>query len=169
MAVNVLTTYGSDHNANAFKYKFYDATENKIRDCKIYVPFSQFKNSGFEFKRLIGPDKTNNISARLYKNNKKIQMTYKHELKERWFVTNILFRDLNSFFVYDYKDEKCYGTNPSLLIDATYYRASKKDSNSNFNINKFFGDYYLTKEKGSGYVVGSLKQNKNLWSKKKDT
>ena len=158
----MLTTYGSDHIANAFKYKFYDATEKKIRDCKIYVPFSQFKNSRFEFKRFIGPDKTNNISVRLYKNNKKIQMTYKHELKERWFVTNILFRDLNSLFVYDYKDGKCYGTNPSLFIDPTYYRATKKDSNSNFNSNKFFGDYYLTKEKGSGYVVSSLKQNKNL-------
>ena len=89
-------------------------------------------------------------------------MTYKHELKERWFVTNILFRDLNSFFVYDYKDGKCYGNNPSLFIGATYYRATEKDSNSNFNINRFFGDYYLTKEKRSRYVVGSLKQNKNL-------
>ena len=39
------------------KYKFYNTVEEKIRDCKIYSPFSHYKGNGFEFQRIIGPKK----------------------------------------------------------------------------------------------------------------
>ena len=47
----------------SYKYKFYDTVEKKIRDCKIYSPFSHYKGNGFEFQRTIGPKKM--IQSRL--------------------------------------------------------------------------------------------------------
>ena len=33
----------------SFKYKFYNAVDNQIINCKIFSPLSQFKYSSFEF------------------------------------------------------------------------------------------------------------------------
>ena len=35
----------------SYKYKFWDTVEKKIRDCKIYSPFSHFIEKGFMFER----------------------------------------------------------------------------------------------------------------------
>ena len=43
--------YPKTIDENSYKYKFYDTVEKKIRDCKIYSPFSHYKGNGFEFKR----------------------------------------------------------------------------------------------------------------------
>ena len=47
--------------------------KKKIRDCRIYLPFSHFKNNGFEFQRILPPSGKENISIRLYENKKKIK------------------------------------------------------------------------------------------------
>ena len=36
---------------NSYKYKFWDTKEKKIRDCKIYLPYSQLLAKGFNFER----------------------------------------------------------------------------------------------------------------------
>ena len=35
----------------SYKYKFWDTTEKKIRDCQIYSPFSKLIGKGFNFER----------------------------------------------------------------------------------------------------------------------
>ena len=43
-------TYPNIIDKNCYKYKFYDPVDKKIKDCKIYSPFSHFKENGFEFQ-----------------------------------------------------------------------------------------------------------------------
>ena len=58
---------------DSFSYKFFDTVEKKIRDCRIYSPFSHFKNNGFKFQRIIPPQGKENVSIRLLKKIKKFK------------------------------------------------------------------------------------------------
>ena len=135
-------------NDNCFNYKFFDTVEKKIRDCKIYSPFSHFRNNGSEFQRIIPPSGKENISIRLYENNKKTQSVFMHDYKKNWYVSNLNFRDIISLFVYDEQDRKWYGKNPNLYIEATYDAITTKKPSSEFDVNKFFADFNLNKKKG---------------------
>ena len=65
--------YPKTINENSYKYKFFDTVEKKIRDCKIYSPFSHYKENGFEFKISIGPKKQEMISFSLFDDYKKLR------------------------------------------------------------------------------------------------
>ena len=67
--------YSNEKNNNLYKYKYYDTTKEKIKDCEIYSPFSLFKCNGLTFQ-----------------NKKKIQ---KNLLKH---VFLIIIKKLNIFF-----------------------------------------------------------------------
>ena len=56
---------------NCYKYKYFDTVDKKIKDCKIFSPFSLFKGNGFEFERSIPLKNKDNVSIRLYENNEK--------------------------------------------------------------------------------------------------
>ena len=92
---------------------------------------------------------------------------FTHDYKKNWYVSNLNFRDINSLFVSDEQDQKCYGTSPLLFIEATYYAVTTKKANTEFDANKFFADFYLNKKKGSGYVVGNFDERKKLNSQGK--
>ena len=82
----------------------------------------------------------------------------------KWYVSNLDFRDLNSLFAYDEQDRKWYGTSPLLFIEATYYAVTIKKTNAEFDVNKFFADFYLNKKKGcslGGYMLETLMKAKN--------
>ena len=83
-----------------------------------------------------------------------------HDYKKNQYVSNINFRDVNSLFVYDEQDKKWYGTSPLLFIEATHITTTK--TNSEFDVNKSFADFYLNKKVGSGYVVGNFEERKKL-------
>ena len=55
--------------------------KKKIRNCKIYSPFSHYKGNGFGFKRLIGPKKEEKISVSLFDAYKKIKTTLLHNYR----------------------------------------------------------------------------------------
>ena len=44
-----LLSYQENVDLFSWRYKFYDITDNQIKDCKIFSPYMQFKNKGFEF------------------------------------------------------------------------------------------------------------------------
>ena len=52
--------------------------QKKIRNCKIYSPFSHYKGNGLKFKRIIGPKKEGAISVSLFDDYKKIKTTFIH-------------------------------------------------------------------------------------------
>ena len=79
---------------------------------------------------------------------------FTHDYKKNWYVSNLNFRDINSLFVSDEQDRKWYGTSPLLFIEATYYAVTTKKTNEEFDVNKFFADFYLNKKKGSGRICG---------------
>ena len=42
--------YSKEINNNLYKYKYFDTTKEKIKDCEIFSPFSLFKCNGFTFQ-----------------------------------------------------------------------------------------------------------------------
>ena len=42
--------YQEDINLHGWKYKFYDIKDNQVKDCKIFLRYTQFKNKGFAFQ-----------------------------------------------------------------------------------------------------------------------
>ena len=99
----------------SYKYKFYDTVDKRIRDCKLYLPFSHFKGNGFEFQRIIGPKKNDTVSVNLFDYNKKIKTTFIHNFKEINLYTNIIYRDRNSLFLKDSLTGKWYGIRENLF------------------------------------------------------
>ena len=140
------------------KYKFYDTVDKRIKDCKIYLPFSHFKGNGFEFQR-IGPKKNDTVSVSLFDDNKKIKTTFIHNSKEINYYTNIIYRDMNSLCVKDALTGKWYSTSENLYHGAIYYATKMKMP---FNISKFWGDFYEVQKKGAGYVKGTLRDWQKL-------
>ena len=43
-------SYQENVDLFSWKHKFNDITDNQIKDCKFFSPFTQFKNIGFEFE-----------------------------------------------------------------------------------------------------------------------
>ena len=62
---------------NCYKYKYFDTVEKKIKDCQIFLPFTLFKDNGFEFERFIAP-KSKDVSIRLFENNTQTQYIFTH-------------------------------------------------------------------------------------------
>ena len=118
-------TYPKIIDENNFKYKFYD-TVKKIRDCKIYLPFSHFKGNGFEFQRIIGKDKNDKVSVSLFYNNKKIKTTFMHNNEHIWHFANIIYRDRNVIFMKDWRSGKWFTTSQNLFSEAMYYATRTK-------------------------------------------
>ena len=149
-------------NDNCYNYEFDDTIEKKIRDYKIYSPFSLFKDNGFEFERSIGQYKKDNVSIRLFDNYTKIQYLFTYDFDNRRVYGNNIYRDINLIFTYDKKNNQWYGTNPNLLLEATYF-ATKE--NVHFNTIKFSKKFYGIKKKGSGFLVETLGERKKLNSR----
>ena len=42
--------YSNEKNNNLYKYKYYDTTEEKIKDYEIFSPFYLFKYNGLRFQ-----------------------------------------------------------------------------------------------------------------------
>ena len=96
-------TYPNVIEENSYKYKFYDTVDKKIKDRQIYSPFSHFKRNGFEFERLIGPNKDDTVSVSLFDSYKKIKITFTHKMNNINHYANIIFRDKSSLFIKDFR------------------------------------------------------------------
>ena len=136
--------YPKTINESSYKYKFYDTVEKKIRDCKIYSPFSQNEGNWFELKRIIRPKKEDTISVSLFDDYKKIKTTVIHNYIDIWYYTNIIYRDRNSLFIKDSRTGKWFGTSENLFHEATHYATKTKNP---FDVSNFFWDFYEVKKK----------------------
>ena len=81
-------------------------------------------------------------------------------------IFKILIFNVKSLFVYDEQDKKLYGTSPLLFIEVTHITTAK-NTNAEFDVNKFFADFPLNRKLGSGYEVGNIKERKKLNSQRK--
>ena len=70
---------------NSFSYKFFDTIEKKKLETAEFIHHSR-QIHGFEFQRILPPSGKENVSIRLYENNKKIQTVFMHDYKKNWYI-----------------------------------------------------------------------------------
>ena len=145
---------------NAFKYRFWDQVENKIRNAEIYSPYMQLTGKGLYFAQ-----KGTNIQyvVRLDRELKQVH-SYFYSDKIRELTFNIgkqWFDEINLFFVKDEnlpdrfigKRQQWYSTNPNFFVESI----CAKVLDQNFNESQFAKKYYNDDKKGN-YVIGSFRQ-----------
>ena len=134
-------SYGENMDLCNWKYKFYGIKDNQIKDCKIFSPYTQFKNKGFEFmdvkkkkkNRVVIDDQNKNIVCNL-------------NWKQCLFDFDARYRDQKFVFVFDQSTRTLFTSNifikaPTIENDE-YLRYAK-----NFDINTFFTDWFVSKNK----------------------
>ena len=152
----------------AFKYRFWDETENKIRNAEIYSPYTQLTAKGLYFTQ-----KGTNIQyvVRLDREIEQIH-SYFYSDKIRALTYQIgyqHFQEINLFFVKDEnlpdrfvgKRQQWYSTNSKFFIEAL----CAKTTNQNFDESQFVKKYYNDDKKGQ-YVIGDFRRRRNLGSRK---
>ena len=131
--------YPDEMKNNLYKHKYYDTTEEKIKACEIFSPFSLFKCNGFTSE-----NKTDFVQMRLFDNYTKTEYIFVHDSEDGSKFANAMFRDRNSIFVKDRNTIKWYGTNADVFLEASNYAIIQK---GNFSATEFFWDYYAVKKK----------------------
>ena len=152
----------------AFKYRFWDETEKKIRNAEIYSPYLQLTSKGLYFTQ-----KGTNIQyvVRLDREIKQIH-SYFYSDKIRDLTYQIGYQhfiEKNLFFVKDEnipdrfigKRQQWYTTNIDFFIEAI----CAKTINKNFNESEFAKKYYNDDKKGQ-YVIGDFRKRRNLGSRR---
>ena len=152
----------------AFKYRFWDETEKKIRNAEIYSPYLQLTSKGLYFIQ-----KGTNIQyvVRLDRELEQIH-SYFYSDKIRELTYNIgrqKFDEMNYFFVKDEtlpdhfigRKRQWYTTNNTFFYEAMCAKVLDK----NFNESRFAKKYYNDDKKGN-YVIGNFRQRRNLGSNK---
>ena len=171
--VSVANNFYFDRNSKnlknyAFKYKFWDETEKKIRNAEIYSPYLQLTSKGLYFTQ-----KGTNIQyvVRLDRELEQIHSYfYSDKIRDLTYQIGYQhFTDKNLFFVKDEtlpdrfvgKRQQWFSTNNEFFIDAICAKAS----NQNFNESQFAKKYYNDDKKGH-YVIGDFRTRRNLGSRK---
>ena len=152
----------------AFKYRFWDETEKKIRNAEIYSPYLQLTSKGLFFTQ-----KGTNIQyvVRLDKEIEQIH-SYFYSEKIRDLSYNLgskWFQEINLFFVKDEnvpdrfvgKRQQWFSTNISFFTEAFCAKVLDK----NFNESQFAKKYYNDDKKGL-YVIGDFRRRRTLGSRR---
>ena len=152
----------------AFKYRFWDEVEKKIRDAEIYSPYLQLTSKGLYFIQkgtnipfVVRLDKEIEQIHSYFYSDKIRELTY--QIGHQW------FEEMNYFFVKDEnmpdrfigRRQQWYMTNKSFFSEAL----CAKVTNKNFNESEFVKKYYNDDRKGE-YVIGNFRQRRNLGSRK---
>ena len=152
----------------AFKYRFWDETEKKIRNAEIYSPYTQLTAKGLYFTQ-----KGTNIQyvIRLDRELEQIHSYfYSDKIRDLTYQIGYQhFQEINLFFVKDEnlpdrfvgKRQQWFSTELSFFIEAL----CAKTTNQNFNESQFAKKYYNDDKKGQ-YVIGDFRRRRNLGSRK---
>ena len=151
---------------DTFKYKFYDVSDQKIKDAKIYSPFNHFKNNGFFFRVVGTAASANSVSIEFLDDNKKIKTTFFQDDAIKWAHGNSLYRDLNVILIRNKEGNnfKWYGAYPKLIYRTAGYAMDV----TSFHTSEFLKYFYVDKKLGKNfYVVGTPLQRLFLPNNKK--
>ena len=146
----------------SYKYKFWDTTENAIKDGQIYSPYSQFLGKVFNFER--DALKGLNLIVRLNEEQTFIESFFLHRRSRggteylNFVLGKAYYRDINLYFVYDKQNKQWFTSGPEFFNEAI----CEKVRNKNFNLKAFALQYYHVEKKGNGYAIGHLHQRKAL-------
>ena len=152
----------------AFKYRFWDEIEKKIRNAEIYSPYLQLTSKGLYFTQ-----KGTNIQyvVRLDRELEQIH-SYFYSDKIRNLTYNVgrqWYDEINLFFVkyetipdrFIGRRQQWFNTNISFFTEAICAKVLDK----NFNESQFAKKYYNVDKKGQ-YVIGNFRQRRNLGSRR---
>ena len=128
------------------KHKFYNIKNNQLKSCKIFSPYTQFKNKGFEFHDI---KKTKKHPIFIDDQNKNI--VYNLNWKRYLFNFDARYRDQNLIFVFD-QSTRTFSTSDIFIKAATIVNNEYLRYGKNFDINAFLPiGLYLKKREWSSY------------------
>ena len=144
-----LWSYQENVDLFSWKYKFYDITDNQIKDCKVFSPYRQFKNKGFELE---DSKKTKKYRVAIDGQNKNIvsSMNWKRYL----FDFDSHYRNQNLIFVYDQKRNK-FLTNELFVKTANIINDDYLRYGKNNNVNDIFNEW-AAKTDNNKLFIGNL-------------
>ena len=146
----------------SYKYKFWDTTENTIKDGQIYSSYSQFLGKVFNFKR--DALKGLNLIVRLNEEQTFIESFFLHRRSIggteylNFVLGKAYYRDINLFYVYDNQNKQWFTSGPDFFNEAIF----EKVRNRNFDLKAFAKQYYHVDKKRNGYAIGSVDQKRAL-------
>ena len=142
----------------SYKYKFWDTKEKKVRDCKIYSPYSQLLGKGFNFERK--EIKGMNLIVRLNEEQTLLESYLLHRSPKggteylNFFLGKAYYRDINLLYVYDKQNKQWFTSGPEFFNEAI----CEKVRNKKFNLKALAIQYYHVEKKGNSYAIGHLHQ-----------
>ena len=148
-------SYSENIDLYSRKYRFQDIKDNQIKDCKIFSPYTQFKNKGFEFQDIKKTKKYCVVIDDQNKNN-----VFHLNWKQYLFDFDARYRDLNLIFVFNQSIRTFLTsdifTKAATIVNEEYLRYGKK-----FDINAFFTNWFVSKKKGMEQLLVTIKIIKN--------
>ena len=135
------------NSENSYKYKFWDRKEKKIRDCKIYLPYSQLLAKGFNFERK--EIKGMNLIVRLNEEQSLLESFLLHRSPKSGteylniFLGKAYYRDINLLYACDKQNKQWFTSGPEFFNEAI----CEKVKNKNFNLKAFALQYYHVEKK----------------------
>ena len=138
------------------KYKFYDIKDNQIKDCKIFSPYTKFKNKGFEFMDVKKTTKKIALSQTIKIKKIVCNLNWKQYL----FHFGAHYRGLNLIFVFDHST-KTFLTSDIFIKAPTIENDEYLRYAKNFDINAFFTDWFVSKKKRMEQLLVAMKIIKN--------
>ena len=126
---------------NCFKYKFIDLKDKTIKDCEIWSLFQQFQNQGFLFKRVRQPNPNKTFIIKLFQDNKKIEGNFTGDFPNLSYYTNTERSKFSLYVWWNWSKMVCNRSN-------FFFEATKaKIFNKNFDVAKFYYDYFSLEKK----------------------
>lgn len=151
-----------------FEFKYWNLKENKIKNQKIYSPFSQLLSKGLTFKHNSNSGfNTMKLITQVDKENKKLRSFFLHTNANNkteylnYSLGETYYRDINLFYVYDSRFKQWETTQPEFFQKTIYAKAT----NQNFNEKEFAKKYYDDDKKGR-FVIGTYVQRLKLGNRK---
>ena len=132
--------------------------KKKIRDCKIYSPFSHFIGKGFISERptlqgvnlvVLLNEKQTLIENFFLRNDPHKSTEYLN-----FFLESYYYRDINLYFAHDKQNKQWFTSGHEFYNEAI----CKKVTNKNFNLKKFARKFYYIDKRESGYAIGNAEQ-----------
>ena len=104
----------------SWSYRFYNAVDKKIKDCKIYSPFTHLKN------------------------RRKLQSIYSTHQSQNFELDCEYYKYINAIFTYDTTNKQWHAINPNSINEVNSKIINNKE---HFVVSKFMNKFYVTEKK----------------------
>ena len=152
-------SYPENMDLYSWNYKFYDIKDNQIKYCRIFSPYTHFKNKEFEFQDI----KKTKYHVAIDDQNKNIvcNLNWKY-----LFDFDTCYRDQNLIFVFD-QSTTTFLTSDIFIKAATFVNDKYLRYGKNCDINAFFANWFVFRNKGHRVVIDNYEDYQKQLANKK--